>query len=46
MGEWIFSLFVGTYFASVGVFMNWYLKREMKKATQQKNTDKEGSVNQ
>ena len=31
MGEYIFSIFVGAYFAAVGLFMNWYLKKEMER---------------
>lgn len=46
MGEFIFSIFVGGYFAAVGFFMNWYLKKEMQKhATQKDSSEKdEGSV--
>jgi hypothetical protein len=36
MGEYIFSIFVGVYFAAVGLFMNRYLKKEMERNTAEK----------
>ena len=43
MGEYIFSIFVGSYFAAVGLFMNWYLKKEMKQNEALQN-DKAGEA--
>lgn len=33
MGEIIFSLFVWGYLATVGLFMNWYLRREERRVS-------------
>ena len=44
MGEYIFSIFIGGYFAAVGIFMNWHLKKEMKalEAEQKLESSREG----
>ena len=45
MGEIIFSIFVGGYLAAVGLFLNWYLGREMKKVgTESGKTKSEGGA--
>lgn len=33
MGEILFSLFIGGYLAAVGLFYNWYLRREEKRVS-------------
>lgn len=37
MGEVLFSLFIGGYLAAVGLFYNWYLRREEKRVNSGRN---------